>query len=90
MQEKKASENHTTDESSTVPSDDDEPEKASPELTNSTKITQQHVADAELKRGRYTSKSSSNHATWSYVLAASATVFVSVILLVNVWGYVRS
>ncbi|RZB69740.1 protein NTM1-like 9 [Glycine soja] len=105
--EKKASENHAadesstvSDESSTVTDDSDEPEEASPKSTDPRKISQQHVATAESisgskdllvsRRGCYTSKVSSNCATWSYVLAVSATVLVSAILLVNIWAYVRS
>ncbi|TKY56417.1 NTM 9 [Spatholobus suberectus] len=98
--EREALEYHAVDESSDVTSDVDETEKVSPEsAANSRKICQQPVATAESfsgskdllsRRGHYTSKVYSNHAMWSYVLAVSAIVLVSVILLVNIWGYVRS
>ncbi|KAL2317538.1 hypothetical protein Fmac_031414 [Flemingia macrophylla] len=92
--EKKASENHAADESSTVTNDVDEPEKASAESTDIRKTSQQHFATARsisgAKTSRYPLKVFSNRAMWSYVLAVSAIVLVSVILLVNIWGYVRS
>ncbi|KAK7301000.1 hypothetical protein RJT34_11854 [Clitoria ternatea] len=99
IRERKASENHTADESSIVTNDVDEPEKASPESANSRKVSHQHVATAESilgskdlvsgSRVHYTSKVSSNGAMWSSVLAVSATVLVSVIVIVNMWGYFR-
>ena len=68
----------------------DKPEKASAESTNTREISEEHVANAESIRAGRTSKASSNRATCSYVLAASATVLVSAILFVNIWGYIRS
>ncbi|XP_020205492.1 NAC domain-containing protein 62 [Cajanus cajan] len=92
--ERKASENLAADESSTVTNDVDEPEKASAESADIRKTNQQHFATVKsisgVKNSRYTSKVSFNRAMWSYVLAVSAIVLVSVILLVQIWGYVRS
>ncbi|CAJ1970591.1 unnamed protein product [Sphenostylis stenocarpa] len=98
--ERKAPENHVGNQSFAVTSDVDEPEKESPESSDSEKFTEQHVATAESilgskdllqsRRFRYSSKVSSNRAMWSYVLAVSATALVSVIFLVNIWPYVRS
>ncbi|KHN46203.1 NAC domain-containing protein 78 [Glycine soja] len=89
-----------SDVSSTVTDDVDEPEEASPESTDLRNISEKHVATAESvsgskvllvnRRVHYTSKVSSNRATWSNVLAVSAAVLVSAILLVNIWAYVRS
>ena len=89
-----------SDMSSTVTDDVDEPEEASPESTDLRNISEKHVATAESvagskvllvnRRVHYTSKVSSNRATWSNVLAVSAAVLVSAILLVNIWAYVRS
>ncbi|KAK7385481.1 hypothetical protein VNO78_31203 [Psophocarpus tetragonolobus] len=99
--ERRTSENHAADKSSIFTNDMDEPEDASPEpAVESRKISKQHVATAESisgskdlllrRRGRCTSKVSSNQATWSYVLAVSATVLVSAIVVINIWAYVRA
>lgn len=93
MQEKEASENHAADESAAV----DEPEKTSSESADSRKICQQPTAKPILgwkdlllgRRVPYISKVSSSRAMWSSVLAVSAFILVSVVLLVNVWGYLR-
>ncbi|XP_014505174.1 protein NTM1-like 9 isoform X2 [Vigna radiata var. radiata] len=91
-----ASENHATDDSSGSCNDVDEAEKESPESSDLRKITRQHIATAESliskesRRGHHTSKVLSNRGMWSYVLAVSATVLVSVTVIVNIWAYVRS
>lgn len=96
FQEWNASENHATDDSSGSCNDVDEAEKESPESSDLRKITRQHIATAESliskesRRGRHTSKVLSNRGMWSYVLAVSATVLVSVTVIVNIWAYVRS
>ncbi|XP_027369168.1 NAC domain-containing protein 62-like isoform X2 [Abrus precatorius] len=73
--------------------------KAPPESADTKKILQQHVATAESisepknllsgRKVRPTSKISYNRAMWSSVLAVSAIVLVSLVLLVNIWGYLR-
>ncbi|XP_068486028.1 NAC domain-containing protein 91-like isoform X2 [Phaseolus vulgaris] len=85
----KASDNQAADESSAVADDVDEREKESPESSDLGKITQQHVATAESISKDHL-QVSSNRGMWSYVLGVSATVLVSVILVVNIWAYVRS
>jgi len=89
LQEWKASDNQAADESSAVADDVDEREKESPESSDLGKITQQHVATAESISKDHL-QVSSNRGMWSYVLGVSATVLVSVILVVNIWAYVRS
>lgn len=100
LQGSEASENDAADESSTTDTTDvDEPEKTSPEAADTRKTCQQHVATTESvlgwkdfllgRRVRYTSKISSNRAMWSSVLAVSAIVLVSLVLLVNISGYLR-
>nr|QSD99871.1 NAC family transcription factor [Melilotus albus] len=90
LQETKASENHAAAESAT------DPEKTSP--MSAREICQQHFTTAEsnlesknfpLGRVRYTSKTSSTIARWSTVLAFSAIVLVSLVFIVNIWGYLR-
>ncbi|KAJ1431771.1 NAC domain [Sesbania bispinosa] len=98
--ERKASENQLATESATVTNDTDEPEKTSPESADTRKICQEDVATAESmlesknlllgRRVRYTAKVSSNRAMWSTVFAVSAIVLASLLLLVNIWGYLRS
>ena len=88
LQETEASENHAAAESAAVL------EKASP--MSAREICQQHVTTAEsnlgsrkflLGRVRCTSKTSPISAMRSTVLAYSAIVMVSLVLLVNIWGY---
>lgn len=90
LQETEASENHAAAESASVL------EKTSP--MSAREICEQHVTTAEsnsgsknflLGRVRCTSKTSSISAMRSTVLAYSAIVMVSLVLLVNIWGYVR-
>jgi hypothetical protein len=58
-------------------------ESSAPENPNSETI----IPTVLGRRVRYTSKRSSNRSMWFSVLAVSATVLVSVVLLVNIWGY---
>jgi hypothetical protein len=90
LQETEASENHAAAESAA------DPEKTSP--MSAREICEQHVTTAEsnlwsknflLGRVRCTSKTSSISAMRSTVLAYSAIVMVSLVLLVNIWGYLR-
>nr|AFK41148.1 unknown [Medicago truncatula] len=90
LQETEASENHAAAESASVL------EKTSP--MSAREVCEQHVTTAEsnsgsknllLGRVRCTSKTSSISAMRSTVLAYSAIVMVSLVLLVNIWGYVR-
>ncbi|XP_027940384.1 protein NTM1-like 9 isoform X1 [Vigna unguiculata] len=83
------SENHATDEScsSSSSSDVDEAEKESAESCD---VASAEFISKESRRGHHSSKVSSNRGMWSCVLAVSATVLVSVTVIVNIWGYVRS
>jgi hypothetical protein len=58
-------------------------ESSAPENPNSETI----IPTVLGRRVSYTSKRSSNRSMWFSVLAVSATVLVSVVLLVNIWGY---
>ncbi|CAJ2652383.1 unnamed protein product [Trifolium pratense] len=58
-------------------------ESSTPENPNSETI----IPTVLGRRVRYTSKRSSNRSMWFSVLAVSATVLVSLVLLVNIWGY---
>ncbi|XP_019437294.1 PREDICTED: NAC domain-containing protein 62-like isoform X2 [Lupinus angustifolius] len=90
--EKKASENHAADESSTATSMVKEPES-----TDSRKISLQ-VSNAGLvlrlkdilllRRVPFVSKTTSNLFMWSYVIIVSSVAVVSLVLFASMWGYV--
>ncbi|KAE9587282.1 hypothetical protein Lal_00004976 [Lupinus albus] len=89
--EKKASENHAADESSTATGIVKESES-----TDSRKIYRQ-VSNADsvglkdillLRRVPFVSKATSNLTMWSYVIIVSSVAVVSLVLFANMWGYV--
>ncbi|KAE9608799.1 hypothetical protein Lal_00020612 [Lupinus albus] len=93
--EKKDSENHAADETSTATSNVKQSWKAS-KSTDSTKISLQ-VLNADsgrglkdivlLRRVPFTSKASSNLTLWSSVIVVSFIAVISLVLFANIWGY---
>ncbi|CAL0319584.1 unnamed protein product [Lupinus luteus] len=86
--EKKASENHAADESSTATGNAKQSRKTS-KSTDSTKISVPGLKDILLlRRVPFTSKASFNRTMWSSVIVVSFIAVISLMLFVNIWGYV--